>query len=96
MQTQIADLIKTIKQKMQQVQALNEALQKENAALKNKLDAATTEQSELVTKLNKLQQEVQALQLTQSSMEDESRKALNKAIDKHIAAITKSITLLSE
>jgi regulator of replication initiation timing len=92
----IEQQVSTIKQKLLTLIAEKEALQKENASLKAKLDKATDQNTKAQETIDTLQQKVQALQLLSSHMEEADKKELSKKIDQYLKDINKTITILSE
>ncbi len=96
MNNNIEQQISAIKQKLLTLIADKEALQKENAALKAKLDKANDHNITAQEKIDNLQQKVQALQLLSTNMEEADKKELGKKIDQYLKDINKTITILSE
>ncbi len=96
MQKDTALFIKNFKQKIIQLVADKNLLQKHNLQLQdklNKLDQTTQQQQ---TEIQKLTQQIKAIQLLQNNLPQDEKKELLKAINKHITTLQNSITLLSE
>jgi hypothetical protein len=93
---EIEHIIKSIKSKTADLIAAKTAALKEKEQLTQQLVKANTALEKQAKQISDLQQQVQALQLLQTNMHVEDKKELGKTIDKHIASINKTITLLSE
>jgi regulator of replication initiation timing len=96
MNKEIAIQIKEIKEKIGVLATSKTLLQKEKEQLKNKLDKALTENALQKEQITELTQQLQALQVLHGTMDVDDKKALSKTIEKHIADINKTITLLSQ
>jgi predicted nuclease with TOPRIM domain len=96
MQPEIAIVLRNIRQKVQQLIADKTALLKKNEQLQTKLDQQAKLQQQQAQQIIQLQQQLQAIQTLQNNLPPDEKKQLEKAIDKHIATIEKTITLLNE
>ncbi len=96
MNEEIKIQIKGIKAKIAKVVANKHSLLKENEQLKIKLDNALKENDDNVIAIQQLQQRINALQLLSGTTNEADKKELRKTIDKHIADINKTITLLNQ
>lgn len=92
----IENIIKNVKTNINKLLAEKEILQKEKEQYKQKLEKANNDMELQAAEIVKLKQQLNALQLLQAELGDADKKYLAKNIDKHIAAINKTITLLSE
>jgi regulator of replication initiation timing len=88
--------IKAIKAKITQVVASNNALLKENEQLKAKLQISSSDNNSNIENMQILQQKINALQLLAGNTNETDKKELRKTVDKYIADINKTITLLSQ
>jgi chromosome segregation ATPase len=96
MDTTIAILLKNIKQKVQKLTVDNTVLHKQNATLLEKIEKQNSNNLALTTQVQQLQTQLKALQLIQTDLPIDEKRELTKSIDKHIATLQKTITLLSE
>jgi regulator of replication initiation timing len=88
--------IKAIKAKITEVVANNNALLKENEQLKAKLQISISDNNSNIENMQILQQKINALQLLAGNTNEPDKKELRKTVDKYIADINKTITLLSQ
>jgi regulator of replication initiation timing len=96
MDNTIAIQLQKIKQKVLLLLVENSTLQKQNTALQENLQKQIASNTALTSEVQQLQTQLKALQLLQSNLPDEEKTALSKSIDKHIATLQKTITILSE
>ncbi len=95
LQPEISLQLKNIKQKVQQLVANKIVLQKQNEQLQLKYNKALQTIEVQQNELQQLQSQLKAIQLLQNNLPDSDKKELEKQIDKHIATLQKTITLLS-
>lgn len=81
---------------MQQLLRQRDLLLKENARLKEDLRQLQEEMLQGMTKLEKLQQQVEILKATKAAMNEEEKKALEKRLGQYIREIDRCIAMLGE
>jgi hypothetical protein len=88
--------VRRIQEKLQLLLRQRDLLLKENGKLKEELRLLQREQGDQIQKLDQLQQQVEILQVTQTAMSEEEKKALEKKLGQYIREIDRCITLLGQ
>lgn len=85
-----------IQEKLQLLMRQRDVLLKENSKLKEELRQREKEQGEQLLKLDQLQQQIDILNVTGTTMNEEEKKALEKKLGQYIREIDRCITLLGQ
>ncbi len=88
--------LKRIQEKLQQLLKQYNALQKENASLRENLATTKDEHNKNYQKLEALTQQVDILKLAASNMSDKDKNEFEKRLNNYIKEIDRSISLLGE
>lgn len=88
--------VRRIQEKLQLLLRQRDLLLKENGKLKEELRLLQREQGDQIQKLDQLQQQVEILQVTQTAMSEEEKKALEKKLGQYIREIDRCITMLGQ
>ena len=88
--------VRRIQDKLQQLLRQRDLLQKENGRLKEDLGQLQEELLERTAKLEQLQQQVEILRVTKTSMSEEEKRALEKRLGQYIREIDRCIAMLGE
>lgn len=90
------DQIKIFQEKLQLMLKKFVVIQKENSSLKQDLEKCKKNLAEKEIQVEALQQKVEILHITSNSMDETSRKELNKRIQTYIDDIEKCIQSLKK
>jgi len=88
--------LKRIQEKLQQLLKQYNALQKENASLRENLATTKDEHNKNYQKLEALTQQVDILKLAAGNMSDKDKNEFEKRLNNYIKEIDRSISLLGE
>jgi hypothetical protein len=88
--------LKRIQDKLQLLLKTHTAVQKENAVLKEELQAIRQQAAEQQKNVEELKQQVDVLKLTSGDMSEADKKEFEKRINGYLKEIDKCIALLSE
>lgn len=88
--------IKRVNEKLQQLLRRHASLQKENAKLRQDLIELKKTDEEKVNHISLLQQRIDVLKISRSTMTDEDKKALEKRIRQYLKEIDKCIIFMNE
>jgi len=91
----LAQQIKTVQDKLQQLLKRHATLQKENQQLKKDLEEATALTTEKEQSINTLKHQVNALQISTGNLSAAEKETLNKRIDGYLKEIDKCIAMLN-
>ena len=88
--------VRRIQEKLQQLLRQRDLLLKENGKLRDELRQVQGEHSNVVQRLEQLQQQVQILKATKAAMSEGEKRALEKKLGQYIREIDRCIAILGE
>ena len=88
--------VRRIQEKLQLLLRQRDLLLRENGRLKEELRQLQQEQGDQGVKLEQLQQQVEILQVTKTTMSEEEKRALEKKLGQYIREIDRCITMLGQ
>jgi uncharacterized coiled-coil DUF342 family protein len=86
----------TLNDKVQQLLRQYSRLQKENDRLKEELQQSKNRETEVLGKVDELQQQISILKLASGELNERDRKEFDKTINGYIREIDKCISFLSQ
>ena len=87
--------IKSIQNKLQQLLARHDEVQKENIRLKKELDKVSGQNAQYQQTIETLKQQVEVLKLSSGDWDENDKKQFEKRLNHYIREIDKCIALLN-
>ena len=85
----------TLSEKLQLLLKQHHRIQKENERLKEELQLAKSKETEALSKLEELQQQITIMKMGSSDMSDQDKKDFEKKINQYLKEIDRCIAYLS-